>query len=494
MVKEHSVGNIPIFNDDLRDLRRDLHLDPPSWSDLNQEIEKEAVEHILQLREALEDDKENQYIHFQLAARYCQLRIWGKVVTHLKESINFPRPPKPPDYSIVARHKLDKIERALDIKPCPFREDLIEKRQERASLIEKVAEDKRKHIEAIAGYSLSILDVFRKIIQYAPTDASVLITGETGTGKELVARAIHGLSGRQGQYVPVNVTAIPHELFESEMFGHVKGAFTGAVVEKKGKFEVAEGGTLFLDEVGDLSLGAQAKLLRAIDNKEIQKVGAEDTKDVDVRVVAATNRDLSQMVEADEFRHDLLKRLDALTIHIRPLRERLIDVEPILEHLIKENGFQGIPRDEVLDFTEHFERIEPWEWPCKKSPHRRSGNVRDLQNLLVKTYAENKSLKVPRPPSVHEFQKAQMHKTVIFRVDLRSLGRKLTDIEVSSIYIPREIDLEDDDLHKIKRGHTLDHDIRKARNLTKNDADAARLLGIAPATLSKRLKKLNPPN
>ena len=189
------------------------------------------------------------------------------------------------------------------------------------------------HADPLVGSSLAMEELRALIARVAPTESRVLITGESGTGKELVASAIHRLSPRGSRpFVTVNSAALPRDLVESEMFGHERGAFTGATERRLGRFELADGGTLFLDEVGDLGAEAQAKLLRVLESGVVQRVGGEKPFTVNVRVIAATNKDLKQAVRDGEFREDLLFRLNVLPIHIPPLRERPEDVAPLVKH------------------------------------------------------------------------------------------------------------------------------------------------------------------
>ncbi len=225
----------------------------------------------------------------------------------------------------------------------------------------------------IVGSSFQIRQVVERIERVAPTDARVLIRGENGTGKELVARAIHRLSQRAEEpFVEVNCAAIPSELIESELFGHVKGSFTGAVSDRAGKFEQAHLGTLFLDEVGDMSLAAQAKVLRALEDGVITRVGGSKPIEVDVRVVAATNKDLEEEIDAGRFREDLFYRLNVVPVRIPPLRERRDDVPMLIRHFVEQTArTDHVPPKAFSD--DAVERLSELEWP---------GNVRELRNTV----------------------------------------------------------------------------------------------------------------
>ncbi len=226
--------------------------------------------------------------------------------------------------------------------------------------------------EELVGGSPAMQEVFRVVQQVADSDATVLVRGETGTGKELVARALHRRSSRRnGPFVAVNCTAVPHDLMESEFFGHEKGSFTGATSRRQGRFQQADGGTLFLDEVGDLGLGVQAKLLRALQEREVTRVGADRPEKVDVRVVAATNRDLEAQVKDGQFRDDLYYRLDVIPIRLPPLRERPGDLPVLVDHFLRSFA-ERLGRPVPLPPAEVLAAAEGYPWP---------GNVRELRNL-----------------------------------------------------------------------------------------------------------------
>jgi transcriptional regulator with GAF, ATPase, and Fis domain len=207
----------------------------------------------------------------------------------------------------------------------------------------------------------------------APTDATVLITGESGTGKELVARAIHEQGARRERpLVKLNCSAVPEGLFESEFFGHVKGAFTGALKDKPGRFELADGGTLFLDEIGEVPLAMQSKLLRVLQEQELERVGDTHTRKVNVRVIAASNRDLKKEVDEGRFREDLFYRLSVFPIEMPPLRERRDDIAPLVAHFVRQSA-RRMNRPEPQISKIGMDQLAAYHWP---------GNVRELQNMV----------------------------------------------------------------------------------------------------------------
>ncbi|MDZ7331381.1 MAG: sigma-54 dependent transcriptional regulator [candidate division KSB1 bacterium] len=221
----------------------------------------------------------------------------------------------------------------------------------------------------IVGQSEAMQQVYRMVEKVAPRDATVLIRGESGTGKELIAQAIHQLSPRaERAFIAVNCAALPETLLESELFGHEKGAFTGAEKQKRGRFELAAGGTIFLDEIGDISPATQAKLLRVLQNKEINRLGGEETISVDVRTIAATNRNLEELIKQGQFREDLYYRLNVFPIVLPPLRDRREDIPDLVMHFLKK---YNQPADKILPST--MKALMNYHWP---------GNIRELENII----------------------------------------------------------------------------------------------------------------
>ncbi|MGB4784062.1 MAG: sigma 54-interacting transcriptional regulator [Candidatus Acidiferrum sp.] len=233
-----------------------------------------------------------------------------------------------------------------------------------------------RKFEQIIGNSPALESVLEQVEQVAPTDSTVLIQGETGTGKELIARAIHNLSVRCGRpFIKLNCAAIPFDLLESELFGHERGAFTGAIAQKVGRFELADKGTLFLDEVGDIPPGLQPKLLRVLQEQEFERLGSTRTHQVDVRLVAATNRNLADMVKRNEFRSDLYYRLNVFPLPLPPLRGRREDIPALVEHFVEIYARRMGKQIELIP-PETMSALASYQWP---------GNIRELQNFIERS-------------------------------------------------------------------------------------------------------------
>jgi formate hydrogenlyase transcriptional activator len=246
----------------------------------------------------------------------------------------------------------------------------------------------KRMFEQLIGNSSALETVLEQVELVAPADSTVLIQGETGTGKELIARAIHNISSRCGHsFVKMNCAAIPLDLLESELFGHEKGAFTGAIARRIGRFELADKGTLFLDEVGDIPLALQPKLLRVLQEQEFERLGSTQTHQVNVRLVAATNRDLMEMVKRSEFRSDLYYRLDVFPLLLPPLRERREDIPALVKHFVEVfcrrmgKQIEHIPQETMF-------ALSSYPWP---------GNIRELQNLIERAVILSNFGVLPNP-------------------------------------------------------------------------------------------------
>ena len=329
--------------------------------------------------------------------------------------------------------------------------------QERDYLRDEVLE--ARAFGDIVGHSPSLKNVLRQIELVAPTDASVLILGESGTGKELVAREIHRRSLRHERpMIKVNCASIPAELYESEFFGHVQGAFTGAVHDRAGRFELADGGTLFLDEVGEIPLSMQSKLLRVLQEGEFERVGEEQTRHADVRIVAATNRDLKQEVEARRFREDLFYRLNVFPIQIAPLRERKEDLGVLASHFV-ERSARSLNRPTPRLTQANLLQLQRYDWP---------GNIRELQNIVERavitaqsgrlrfdlpTAADSRPAEEPAPPP--------------------AMARVQTDAE----------------MRRHERENILAA-LKQTQWKISGAGGAAELLGLKPTTLASRIRKL----
>jgi formate hydrogenlyase transcriptional activator len=306
-----------------------------------------------------------------------------------------------------------------------------------------------RRFEQIIGNSPALESVLEQVQQVAPTDSTVLIQGETGTGKELIARAIHNLSARCGRpFIKLNCAAIPFDLLESELFGHEKGAFTGAIAQKVGRFELADKGTLFLDEVGDIPPGLQPKLLRVLQEQEFERLGSTRTHQVDVRLVAATNRNLVEMVKRNEFRSDLYYRLNVFPIPLPPLRARREDIPALVEHFVEIYARRmDKPIEQITPET--MSTLSSYQWP---------GNIRELQNFIERSVILT-SGNVLRPPLA----------SLMNAAEAESLGA---------------ITLEDAERDHIRK--TLE----QTRWVVAGPNGAAARLGIKRSTLYFRMQKL----
>jgi formate hydrogenlyase transcriptional activator len=354
------------------------------------------------------------------------------------------RPMREPDGSIQAVHSIwvDVTDRVLaEAERARLMEQNLYLRQELKSV---------HNFEEIVGRSPALAGVLDQVRRVAPTSTSVLIYGETGTGKELIARAIHSASSRHDRpLIKINCAALPAGLVESELFGHEKGAFTGAIARHTGRFELANGGTIFLDEIGELPAEAQAKLLRVLQEGEFDRVGGTAPMKVDVRVIAATNRDLLKAVRARAFREDLYYRLSVFPLRLPPLRERSGDVPLMAKFLLDKFASRVGRRFEGIG-TDTLRRLAAYQWP---------GNVRELENVL-----ERAVILATGP---------------ILEVDPEILGHPGVESATTA----------SSSLEEVERNHILDV-LRQARWVIEGPRGAAAALGLHPNTLRSRLKKL----
>jgi transcriptional regulator with GAF, ATPase, and Fis domain len=324
-------------------------------------------------------------------------------------------------------------------------------RQEKEYLQEEINLENR--FEDIIGESGGLRQVLKQIETVAPTDATVLIQGETGTGKELLARAIHRLSGRRDRtFIKVNCAAIPAGLIESELFGHEKGAFTGAIARKMGRLELAHEGTLFLDEVGELPLDLQPKLLRALQEREIERLGGNRPISVNIRLIAATNRDLSEMVAEKQFRSDLFYRLKVFPIFSPPLRDRAGDIPVLVRHFVSTHSRRMGKSIEIIP-EETMKALSRWPWP---------GNIRELENFLERAVI--------------------LTRGSVLYVPLAELETKVAEEQ-------EELDNSSPTLQAAEREHIL-RVLRETRGQIGGVDGAAERLGLKRTTLNSKLKKL----
>ena len=325
-----------------------------------------------------------------------------------------------------------------------------------------VSGESSPHSDEIVGASSAYRSVLKRIAMVAPTDSTVLIQGETGTGKELIALEIHKMSRRKDRpLIRVNCASIPKELYESEFFGHVRGAFTGAIKDRVGRLEAADGGTLFLDEIGEIPLDLQAKLLRALQEKQYERVGDERTKRADVRIIAATNRDLKQEVQAGRFREDLYYRLNVFPVEVAPLRKRREDIRLLAEYFVKLLTKElGCRKPRLTEAG--VARLQNYDWP---------GNVRELRNVIERAIitAEGKALEFDLPAARIE----PISCLPVFEMNDSAQPEFLTEPEI----------------HRRDRDNLL-LVLQKTGWRVCGPDGAAELLGVKPTTLISRIKKM----
>ncbi|MGD8957658.1 MAG: sigma 54-interacting transcriptional regulator [Chromatiaceae bacterium] len=326
---------------------------------------------------------------------------------------------------------------------------------ENAYLQEEIQEE--YNYQEIVGRSEALRKTINKIEMVAPTDAAVLISGESGTGKELIARAIHQSSGRSSRpLIRVNCGAVPRELFESEFFGHVRGAFTGAMRDRAGRFELADGGTLFLDEVGEIPLELQSKLLRVLQEGQFERVGGDRTLNVDVRIIAATNRTLRDEVAAGRFREDLYFRLNVFPITSVPLRERPEDIPLLAPHFLR-NACRRLGREELRLTEGDMHRLQAYDWP---------GNVRELENVLERAaiISRGRQLRLELP-----------------QTERPPLATATPASDAAAILTEQQ--KRDRDRASIR------HALEKSGGKVFGPGGAAEILGVKPTTLASRIKR-----
>jgi PAS domain S-box-containing protein len=341
----------------------------------------------------------------------------------------------------------------------------VNERRKAEQILRRLAQENRylqdqleggDNFESIIGNTAAMQGVFEHIQKVAGSDTTVLVLGETGTGKELLARAVHNLSTRKDKLlVKMNCAALPSELIESELFGHEKGAFTGATAQRKGRFELADGGTLFLDEVGELSATAQAKLLRVLQEQEFERVGGSRPIKVDVRVIAATNRDLAAMVKRGEFRADLYYRLNVFPLRIPPLRERHEDIPVLARHFLRQLARKlGKPLADIAPRS--LTRLQIYPWP---------GNVRELQNVIERAAV------LAGGPLVDIDDALEM------RFDLPADGEASQSAGLNGT------------LEEVERSY-ITQVLETTRWTIEGDQGAAAILALHPSTLRSRMQKL----
>jgi PAS domain S-box-containing protein len=352
---------------------------------------------------------------------------------------------------------------------------LLEREQARLAAENVYLQEEIKSVhnfEEIIGQNPALLDVLEKVNRVAKTDATVLVTGETGTGKELIVRAIHSASPRRDKpLIKVNCAALPGTLIESEFFGHEKGAFSGAISRRAGRFELANGGTIFLDEIAEIPLDVQTRLLRVLQEREFERVGGTDTLKVDVRVIAATNRDLVTSIREGKFREDLYYRLNVFPISLPPLRERADDVPLLVQHLVRRFAAHvGVRIESVAKTT--IERLGRYSWP---------GNVRELENILERAVILSDGPNLEIDEKVFARATEALHPTT----DATKPQDKGRDGELAGATPSPPLE----SLESSTRGHILAA-LEKSHWVIDGPRGAAKILALRPNTLRSRMKKL----
>ena len=334
-------------------------------------------------------------------------------------------------------------------------------------------DERDREFDQIVGSSTALESVLAEVERVSPTDSTVLLLGETGTGKELIARAVHNISRRFGHpFVKVNCSAIPFDLLESELFGHEKGAFTGAVAQRLGRFEMADTGTLFLDEIGDLPLALQPKLLRVLQEQEFERLGSSRTHRINVRLVAATHRDLAHMVARNEFRSDLYYRLNVFPILIPPLRERRDDIRQLVLHFVEVFSRRMGKRIEHIPETT-MDAFFAYDWP---------GNVRELQNLVERGVIRSDNGVLPNPLSTAHASRGSGLTLGADLLPIQESGRKM---EPGAMPKPESTD----SLEDIQRDHIL-RVLKRTGWVISGPKGAGAILNVHPNTLRSLMDRL----
>jgi formate hydrogenlyase transcriptional activator len=334
-------------------------------------------------------------------------------------------------------------------------------------------DERNREFAQIVGSSSALESVLAEVERVAPTDSTVLVMGETGTGKELIARAIHNISPRFGRpFVKLNCAAIPFDLLESELFGHEKGAFTGAIAQKAGRFEMADTGTLFLDEIGDLPLALQPKLLRVLQEQEFERLGSGHTHRINIRLIAATHCDLGNMVASNEFRSDLYYRLNVFPVLVPALRERRDDIPQLVRHFVEVFSRRMGKRIEHIPQTT-MNAFSTYHWP---------GNVRELQNLVERAVIRSDNGVLPNPLSTSQTSTDPVLKLGTDLLPVEESGRRITS---ETMPMPASTD----SLEVIQRQHIL-RVLERTGWVISGPHGAGAILEIHPNTLRSLMNRL----